>query len=118
MYRLSLQVPLLERLGTAIDCTPSLTETLVLAPGGKALCSATLELTQDHIDGGTLSSVVFARAEASDGESVLGQDTVTQELGQAVRLSLGARGSKAAKPLWLRIGVRPRTRRGARFASM
>lgn len=91
MHRLSLQVPLLDISGTAIDCTPSFTETLLLAPGGKALCSATLELIQDHIDGGTLSSVVFARAEASDGQSVLGQDTVTQELEQAARLSLGAR---------------------------
>ena len=86
-----MQVPLLDVSGTSIDCTPSLTETLVLAPGGKALCSATLELTQDHIDGGALSSVIFARAEASDGQSVLGQDTVTQELGQTVGLSLGAR---------------------------
>lgn len=88
----------------AIDCTPSFTEALALAPGGKALCSATLELTQDHIDGGKLVSAVFARGEASDGQSVLGQDTVTQELGQAAGLSLGAReksmGLKLVAPNW------------------
>lgn len=84
-----MQVPLLERSGTAIDCTPPFTETLVLAPGGVALCSATLELTQDNLDGGTLTSAVFARGEASDGQSVLGQNTVTQEFGQAVGLTLG-----------------------------
>lgn len=53
------------------------------------LCSANHELTQDNIDGGAVTSAVFARGEASDGQSVLGQDTVTRELGQAASLSLG-----------------------------
>lgn len=53
------------------------------------LCSATLELTQDHIDGGALSSEMFARGQASDGQAVLGEDNVHQELVQDVGLSVG-----------------------------
>lgn len=85
-----MEVPLLEKTGTTEDCVPTLTETLALAPEGILLCSATLELTQDDIDGGELSSAVFARGEASDGQSVLDEDLVTQELGQAAGLSIGA----------------------------
>lgn len=79
------------------------------------LCSATLELTQDNVDGGTLSSAVFARGEASDGQSVLGQDTVSQEIGQAVGLSLGARwGINWIE--WLHIAARSRRSRVVRSA--
>ncbi len=78
-------------MGTSNDCIPTLTKTLALAPEGILLCSATVELTQDDIDGGELSSAVFARGHASDGQSVLGEDLVTQELGQAAGLSIGVR---------------------------
>lgn len=83
-------VPLLETLEVGVDCTPPLTGNLVLAPGGVVLCSATLELTQDDVDGGGLSSEVFARGEARDGQAVLAEDRVEQELEQAVGLSVGA----------------------------
>lgn len=53
------------------------------------LCSATLELTQDDIDGGTLNGVAFARGEASDGQMSLGEDYVEQVFEQAIELSVG-----------------------------
>ncbi|CAM9245227.1 unnamed protein product [Ectocarpus sp. 13 AM-2016] len=89
----SLEVLLLERSGTIVDCTPSVTEALALAPGGIVLCSATLELTQDHIDGGALSSEMFARGVASDGQAVLGEASVHLELVQDVGLSVVAIGA-------------------------
>lgn len=87
--RVSLGVPLLEITATAIECIPSLTDTLELAPGGVILCSATLVLTQDDVDGGSLTSAVFGLGEASDGQAVLAEDSVAVEFGQSVGLSVG-----------------------------
>lgn len=53
------------------------------------LCSATLELSQDDIDGGRLSSAVFIRGDASDGQIVLGEDYLEQDLEQSVGVSIG-----------------------------
>lgn len=86
---MSLEVPILERTATAVDCTPYLSDTLALAPEGVILCSASLELTQDNIDEGSIRNAVFARGEANDGQAVLGEDTVEQEIVQAAGLSVG-----------------------------
>ncbi|CAM9230892.1 unnamed protein product [Scytosiphon promiscuus] len=85
---LSLEIPILERTGAAVDCTPVLADTLALAPEGVILCSASLELTQDNLDEGWITSAAFARGEANDGQVVLGEDTVDQEIVQAAGLSV------------------------------
>lgn len=88
-----LAVALLEKAGISLDCTPSLDDeaaALVLAPGGVVICSATLELTQDHIEGALLGSTVLARGEASDGQSVQDEKYVEQDLKQTMGLSVGA----------------------------
>lgn len=82
-------VPLLEKAGTALHCTPSLSDALVLAPEDTILCSATLELTQDDIEGALLGSTAFARGEAGDGQAVLAEKYVEKDLNQRVGLSLG-----------------------------
>ena len=91
--RVSLTVQLLEEAGIALQCTPSLDDgaaaLLVLTPGGAAICSAALGLTQGHIEGALLSSTVFARGEASDGQTVQDDKYLEQDLKQAVGLSLG-----------------------------
>lgn len=68
--------------------------TLALAPGGKLLCSATLELTQDDVDGGSVYSLVSSRGEVGDGETVMAEGNVEQDLDQGTGLSAGARGVK------------------------
>lgn len=73
-----------------MGCTPVVSDTLALSPGGVILCSASLELTQNDVDEGSISSVAFARGEASDGQAVLSEDTVDHELGQTADLSVGA----------------------------
>lgn len=90
--RLSLTVPLLEKAEVSVDCTPSLTGRLALAPGGVLRCSATLELTQDDVDAGLVDGLVFSRGEASDGEIVMAEGNVEQDLDQAAKLSAGETG--------------------------
>lgn len=91
---MSLTVQLLEEAAITLQCTPSLDDgaaaLLVLTPGGEVICSATLGLTQDDIEGALLGSTVFARAEASDGQTVQDNKYLEQDLTQAVGLSLGA----------------------------
>ncbi|CAM9508092.1 unnamed protein product, partial [Hapterophycus canaliculatus] len=86
---ISLELAILEGTLTAVDCTPILSDTLALAPGGVILCSASLELTQDDVDEGSLSGAVFARGTANDGQVFLAEDAVDQEIVQATGLSVG-----------------------------